>query len=176
MNERSGQTDQLDTPTPLPRRDQSRAAMTTARMLLAAAGAGMAAYGGWLLAPQLAPVAPWLIAGPLLHDLLVAPLVGLVGLTLRHMVSNRVRFAWLTTGVAVSATLLLITLPLIWRPAAAPPNPGLQDRDYLAGLTIWLALLWIGLMVGYWSQRRGRSSSAARGEAVPHALQEHRAS
>lgn len=116
--------------------------MRVARLLLLLAGASATAYGGWLLYPQLATTWPWLLGGPLLHDALVAPLVGLAGLTLRRLVTDRVRRARLTAGLVMTAVLLMIAVPLTWRPAPAPPNPGLQDRAHALELGTWLAVLW----------------------------------
>jgi hypothetical protein len=119
----------------------------TVRLLLLALGVATTAYGGWLLVPQLGSTLPWLVGGPLLHDVLVAPLVGLVGLVLGRVVTNRLRLAWITAGLMASATLLLIAVPLLWRPASAPPNPGLPDRDYPLGLAAGLAVLWAAIVV-----------------------------
>lgn len=121
--------------------------MRAARLLLLLLGTSAAAYGGWLLYPQFATTVPWLIGGPLLHDALVAPLVGLVGLTLSRLVTDQVWRAWITAGLAATATLLLIAVPLTWRPAHAPPNPGLQDRNYPLELTTGLAILWTVIMI-----------------------------
>ncbi|MEO3769270.1 hypothetical protein [Micromonospora sp. B9E7] len=121
--------------------------MRAVRLLLLVLGAAAVAYGGWLLLPQLGTTLPWLIGGPVLHDLLVAPLVGLVGLTLGRLVTNRLRLAWITAGLLASATLLLIAVPLLWRPPSAPPNPGLPDRDYPLALTTGLAVLWAVIVI-----------------------------
>ncbi|MGC4837923.1 hypothetical protein ACLQ3D_25815 [Micromonospora vinacea] len=121
--------------------------MRAVRLLLLVVGAAFTAYGGWLLLPQLGSALPWLIGGPVLHDLLVAPLVGLVGLALSRLVTNRLRRAWIAAGLLASATLLLIAVPLLWRPPSAPPNPGLPDRDYPLGLTVGLAVLWAAIVI-----------------------------
>jgi hypothetical protein len=121
--------------------------MRAARLLLLLLGTSAVAYGGWLLYPQLDTTVPWLVSGPLLHDAMAAPLVGLVGLTLSRLVTDQVRRAWITAGLAATATLLLIAVPLTWRPAPAPPNPGLQDRDYPLELTTGLAVLWAAIMI-----------------------------
>jgi hypothetical protein len=142
-----------------------------ARLLLAAAGVALAAYGAWLLRPQLPYAATWLIAGPVLHDAVVAPLVGLAGLALGRLLPGTVWRRWVGAGLAVTGTLLLIAVPLIWRPHRAPPNPGLQDRDYATGLAIWLAVLWVGVLLGAlvdrWRANRAGPTTAAGRRANP---------
>ncbi|MEU4473958.1 hypothetical protein [Micromonospora sp. NPDC023888] len=144
--------------------------MRSVRLLLLVLGGAAVGYGGWLLLPQLGPTVPWLLGGPLLHDVLVAPLVGLVGLALGRLVTDRLRLAWISAGLLGSATLLLIAVPLLWRPPSAPPNPGLPDRDYPLGLAAGLAVVWavivIVLLVATVVGRRGRS------ELAPPASQE----
>jgi hypothetical protein len=122
----------------------------TVRLLLILSGVGTAAYGGRLLLPQLPETLPWLLAGPLLHDLLLAPLVGLIGLALSRLLTDRVTAGWIRAALLATAVLLLIAVPLVWRPAPAPPNPGLQDRNYLLGLAVWLAALWVPVAAGCW--------------------------
>ena len=56
--------------------------MRTVRALLVLLGAAGSAYGGWLLWPDLATTAAWLLGGPVLHDAVIAPVVGLAGLLL----------------------------------------------------------------------------------------------
>ncbi|MEO3820608.1 hypothetical protein [Plantactinospora sp. B24E8] len=141
--------------------------MRTTRVLLFVLGVAAVAYGGWSLRPEFGSALPWLVAGPLLHDVLVAPLVGLVGLALARLVPHRRRRRWITAGLVASATLLLVAVPLLWRPAAAPPNPGLQDRDYLAGLTVWLTLLWVVVAVALLAGPRLRRAVPGR---VRHAV------
>lgn len=137
--------------------------MRAARVLLAAAGIGAVGYGGWLLLPQLPAAATWLIGGPLLHDAVVAPLVGLTGLALGRLLPSRAGRWWVATGLTITATLLLVAVPLLWRPHPAPPNPGLQDRDYATGLAIWLAVLWAGVLLGAAaSHLRGRARTSDR--------------
>jgi hypothetical protein len=120
--------------------------MRIARLMIGALGAVPLGYGGWLLWAHLPVAAAWLLAGPLLHDALVAPLVGVVGLVLARLLPDRLWRRLVVAGLVTTAVLALIAVPLVLRPHAAGPNPGLQDRDYLAGLTIWIGLLWIGLL------------------------------
>jgi hypothetical protein len=135
------------------------------RLLLAGAGIGLAAYGGWLLVPQLPYAVTWLVAGPILHDAVVAPLVGLTGLALGRVLPGRAGRRWVAAGLAVTATLLLIAIPLLWRPHPAPPNPGLQDRDYPAELAAWLAVLWAGILLGATASHLRRRHRSRAGPA-----------
>ncbi|MEV4118685.1 hypothetical protein [Micromonospora sp. NPDC049645] len=121
--------------------------MRAVRLLLLVVGAAATGYGGWLLLPQLGTTLPWLIGGPVLHDVLVAPLVGLVGLVLGRLLTNRMRRAWIVAGLLASATSLLIAVPLLWRPPSAPPNPGLPDRNYPLGLAVGLVVVWAVIVV-----------------------------
>jgi len=141
------------------------------RRLLVLAGTGVMAYGGWLLwglRRDWPSLAAWLLGGPVLHDLLVAPAVGATGLLLaRLLCASRARAA-VAAGLAVTGTLLLIAVPLTWRPAAAPPNPGLQDRDYVVGLGVFLAAVWLAVAaVAVRPRRRGHGSPSAVNDSPP---------
>ena len=122
--------------------------VTMIRVLLGVLGAVPAGYGGWLLWPHLPGAWMWLLAGPVLHDALIAPVVGLVGLAVARGAPATPWRKLITFGLAASAVLLLIAVPLVWRPDPAAPNPGLQDRDYVTGLAWWLGLGWAGIVIG----------------------------
>lgn len=84
----------------------------------------------------------FLIGAPVLHDALVAPIVAVTGLVISRWVGP----AWRTPvriGAAISAVLTLIAVPTLWRPYAGLPNPGLDDRNYRAGLLIALGVVWV---------------------------------
>ncbi len=79
--------------------------------------------------------AAWFVGGPIVHDGLVAPVVGLV-----------------LTGV-----LTLLGVPLLWRPYGGATNPGLHDRDYGTGLAIALGIVWATVVIaGLAQQHRSR--------------------
>lgn len=122
--------------------------MRTVRALLVLLGVAGSGYGGWLLWPDLSTTVVWLVGGPVLHDAVVAPVLGLTGLLLIRVLPTRAVRGWIAAGLAVTATLLLIAVPLLWRPHRAPHYPGLNDRDYLPGLAIWLGALWAGVLLG----------------------------
>jgi len=123
------------------------------RAVLVVAGALAAAWGGWLLWPHLAagwPVAwsvlGWLLGGPVSHDLLLAPVAGMVGLGIAVAAPRRLRGP-VAAGLALSAMLVLLALPGLVRPSPGPPNPGLADRNYPLGLAIALAATWLAVTV-----------------------------
>jgi hypothetical protein len=146
-----------------------QAAQGTARMLLIAAGVGIVGYGGWLLRPDFTVAVQWLLAGPILHDAVVAPVVGLAGLALSRLLPTRVWRWWIAAGLAVTGTLLLIVLPLTLRPHPAAANPGLVDRDYTTGLAIWLAVFWAGLLLG--AAITSRLAAYSHGKKVPATIE-----
>lgn len=145
--------------------------MRTVRVLLVVLGTATTAYGGWLVWPHLSTTALWLVAGPVLHDAVVAPLVGLAGLALARLLPARAVRWWVAAGLAVTATVLLLAVPLVWRPHPASPNPGLLDRDYTAGLARWLGALWAGVLLAAVIARRRHAARALTEQqhAVPAA-------
>ncbi|MCW6003286.1 hypothetical protein K1W54_01635 [Micromonospora sp. CPCC 205371] len=131
-------------------------AVPIARATLVLGGAAVTGYGGWLLWPQLPAAWTWLVAGPILHDAVVAPAVGVAGLTLGRLIPDPARRAWVAAGLTISAVLVLVALPLLWRPQPAPINPGLHDRDYVQGLIVALFAIWAGVAVAAASRPRHR--------------------
>lgn len=104
------------------------------RLLLGTAGLAMMAWGASLAlrVPQIVEFGAWFLAGPLLHDLVLAPVVALAGLVLKGPAK---------AGAVVSGVLALIAIPLLWQPHV-PVNPGLHDRDHWLGLAVSLAVVW----------------------------------
>jgi hypothetical protein len=98
----------------------------------------------------------WFIAGPIIHDGLVAPVVGIVGLGLRAVLPRPWRGP-VAVGLVLTGVLTLLSVPLLWRPFGTAVNPGLHDRDYGTGLAIALGIVWVGVvLVGLAQQRRSR--------------------
>ncbi|RZQ63395.1 hypothetical protein [Amycolatopsis suaedae] len=136
------------------------------RVLLALPGLAALAWGAVLLAEVLLPVRPltfelaaWLIAGPVVHDLLIAPVVGAAGLGLAS-VTGRVWRGPVVAGTVVSGVLVLLAVPLLWREFGTPPSPGLHDGDTWAGLgwsllAVWVAVLVSGMARTAWNRRSG---------------------
>lgn len=123
------------------------------RILLAIAGLALLAYGA-LLAWEFATSRTvnavqgiaWFVGGPLVHDGLVAPAVGLAGLLLTRTITQPWRTP-VTVGLVLTAVLTLLAIPLLWRPFGVATNPGLHDRNYGAGLAITLGVVWLAVII-----------------------------
>lgn len=118
------------------------------RLLAGAVGALAAAYGGWLLLGEdgagLVSTGLWMAGGVVLHDVVLAPLVILLGvLVTRRLVPSAAR-APLVVGAVVVGVLTLVAVPVLGRFGRSPGNETLLDRDYGAG---WLLVTGITLAV-----------------------------
>jgi hypothetical protein len=132
------------------------------RALLALSGLALLAYGA-LLALEFATSrtvnavqgAAWFVGGPLIHDGIVAPAVGLTGLVLTRVVPEPWRMP-VIGGVVCSGVLTLVAIPLLWRPYGTVVNPGLHDRNYGAGLAIALGVVWLVVLAAGLNRVRRR--------------------
>lgn len=143
--------------------------MKLARGVLFLAGLAGLGWGAALLvefavpAPEEAVVAAgWLLGGPLVHDLVIAPACGLAGLAVARHVPARWR-APLIAGLVLTAILALLALPLLWRAYGAPPLPGLHDHDPVPGLLIALAAGWVTVVIIGLLRWRGSHSATGSG-------------
>jgi hypothetical protein len=78
---------------------------------------------------------------------MVAPIVTVVGLLLARRLPRPWRAA-VSAGLITTGVLFLVGIPLLTRPRPAPPNPGLDDRDYLPGLLLYVGVLWALIIAG----------------------------
>jgi hypothetical protein len=104
----------------------------------------------------------YFLGGAIGHDLIIAPIVGVVGL----LISTRVPVAWRTplrVGASISAVLGLIAIPALWRAHAGQANPGLDDRNYAVGLLVALAVVWVLTLAGGLVRRHRIHSSVHKG-------------
>lgn len=127
--------------------------MKTARTLLVLPGLAALAWGAVLFVQFAFPLGPqgfaalgWLAGGTLVHDAVIAPLVGIIGFALSRILPAPWR-APVLAGAAASAVLGLIAFPLLWREYGAPPLPGLHDGDTLGGLLVSLGVVWLVVVV-----------------------------
>lgn len=136
------------------------------RWVFAIAGVATLAWGAWLLWDLAArhdaiQIAFWFAGGPVVHDAIVAPVVGLVGLVLAKMLPPAAKVP-VVVGLVLSGVLALLTVPLVWRPYGVAVNPGLHDRNYVLGLAIALGVVWLGVAASAWLRHK---TNAARGRA-----------
>ncbi|TQM81286.1 hypothetical protein FHX81_3650 [Saccharothrix saharensis] len=117
------------------------------RWVIGAVGVVMGLYGALLLLPLVdVDLVLWFVAGPVVHDVLLAPLVAGAGLLVARWVPKPWRAAVLVGGT-LTGVLVLLAVPLLWRPFAGSPNPGLLDRDYPVGLLVAVAVVWAAVLV-----------------------------
>ncbi|GAA4536660.1 hypothetical protein [Amycolatopsis samaneae] len=122
--------------------------MRTARVLLILPGLAALTWGALLFGEYLFPLRAdvlgtlgWLVGGPLVHDAVVAPVVGLAGLGLSRLVPSPWR-APMLAGTVISGVLGVLAFPLLWRAYGTPPMPGLHDGRPGVGLALTLAVVW----------------------------------
>ncbi|MCP2167230.1 hypothetical protein [Goodfellowiella coeruleoviolacea] len=120
-----------------------------ARVLLAVLGLAALAWGAWCVlelaggsVSTVVELVAWLVGGPVLHDVVLAPVAGGLGWLLAH----RLGPVWATpvrAGATATGVLVLLAVPLLWRLHSGPVNPGLHDRDHPLGVALALAVVWL---------------------------------
>lgn len=131
------------------------------RWVLYAAGAAMVGYGTWgqLFGADTKPrrYAELLLVAALGHDLVLAPVVLLLGVLARTVLHRHVRAA-LQGAALVGFALLVVALPGMGRYGARSDNSSILPRDYTSGLVEALAAVAVGtlLVVGVRLLRRRR--------------------
>jgi hypothetical protein len=88
-----------------------------------------------------ANLAKFVVAGALLHDLLIAPLVIGAGLLVVRAVPGRAR-AIVQGALAVSGIVALFSYPLVRAYGLAAHNPTSLPHNYTANLLVVLGLVW----------------------------------
>lgn len=135
-----------------------------ARVLLGAAGVALGAWGAWLLLPQVTvELLLWLGGGVVLHDFVIAPLVGASGFVVKR---PSVGVGLVTTGI-----ITLLAVPLLWRKHSGPVNPGLHDRDYLTSVAVVLGLIWAAVALYEVAAHLQQRRRAHEEHDVPHEVQ-----
>jgi hypothetical protein len=87
-------------------------------------------------------LAKFVVGGALVHDLLVAPLVLGAGVLLARTVPAGLR-AIVQAALIVSASLVLLSYPLVRDYARVLHNPSSLPRNYTANLAIVLGVVWV---------------------------------
>jgi hypothetical protein len=88
-----------------------------------------------------ANLATFAVGGALIHDLLWAPLVLVLGVAVSRLVPGPVR-AIVQTALIVSAALVAFAYPLVRDYAAVLNNPSSLPHNYTANLALTLGLVW----------------------------------
>ncbi|MGH9013369.1 MAG: TIGR04282 family arsenosugar biosynthesis glycosyltransferase [Acidimicrobiia bacterium] len=135
-------------------------------------GGGVIAYG---IAGTLAEsdrtqpdkLARWVIGSLLVHDLMVAPLVCLVGLLVARTVPGLVR-APVQAGLMASAIVVAVATPGLASLSDRPGNPTVHPIDYRTATLVVLGTVWA--IAGAWFLARARNASARRARRVTLAV------
>ena len=118
--------------------------MSPWRWPLYAAGTAMVGWGlyGQVLGDDTKParVAVLWVAAALANDLVLAPLVLVLGLVGRRVLPGRLRGS-LQGGAFVAGVLVLLAVPALGRYGARSDNPSVLPRDYTSGLLVALAVV-----------------------------------
>lgn len=114
--------------------------------LTAAVGWGVIAFGLWgvfgnSLDTRPANLARFVVGGALLHDLVVAPVVIVLGVLLARAVPGRARAA-VQGALVVTGILALFSYPLVRGYGLAANNPTSLPHNYALNLTVVLGLVW----------------------------------
>lgn len=116
-------------------------------MAVLAIGAGLSAYGGYLLlggasGPPLSSALTWFAGGVIVHDALLVPLTLLVGVALLRVVPGPYRRV-VQGALVLSALLTLALLPLLSGRGRTPANPSQQPLPYTRNLLLVLLAVWV---------------------------------
>lgn len=107
-------------------------------------------------------MAAWFVAGGVLVDLFVVPVVALVGLTGRRVLPL---WAWRVVRAALLVTVLLVVYSavLLGNPGGRPENFTVRTRDFGSGLLTYLVVVWViaaaGLVASWYTHRRDDATS-----------------
>ncbi len=86
-------------------------------------------------------LAKFVVAGALLHDLLIAPVVIVLGVALARAVPGRAR-ATVQGALVVTAVVALFSYPLVRAYGLATNNPTSEPHNYALNLMIVLGVVW----------------------------------
>ena len=118
------------------------------RVVLGVAGVGLTAVGvvellGALRSPAaVVPIGLRWLAGPVLLDLALVPLVAVVAVLLRRRLPQR-GFRPVAAASVVSVLVSVVALPFVAGAGRRADNPTLLDRPYVAGWLGILAVVWV---------------------------------
>ncbi len=128
-------------------------------------GGAVIAYGvGGALAEshrtQPAVLARWVLGALAVHDLLLAPLVGVAGLLVVRVVP-RVARAPVQAGLLASVVVVAVAIPALASLSERPGNPTVHPIDYRSATLTVLGVVWA--LAGLWFGARVWRSAAVEG-------------
>ena len=130
---------------------------------------GWAVWGVFAESERTAPASwfTWLIGGALVHDLVVLPLVVLVGIGFASMARPGLARC-LRWAVAVGAVITVASFPVVARFGERSDNPTVLPLPAGRNLVfIWLGLLAVAVVVGVvWDSRLAARSAAGGGDPI----------
>lgn len=136
-----------------------------ARTGLGALGVALAAYGAWLLVTResdLVDVATWLVAGAVLHDVVLVPVVLVLGAAATRWLPWAARGP-AAVGLVVLGSATLFAVPVLGRFGAREDNPTLLDRDYTAGWFVLTGLVLVGVLAATLVRARAQARRVGEG-------------
>ena len=147
--------------------------MRAVRVMVLAVGVAGATYGLWLVLGlglgQVAGVLGWVVAGIVVHDGFVAPVVVVIGVAVAVRAPTwRVPLLW---TVVVLGPLTLVAVPVLGRFGARPDNPTLLDRPYWLGYAAVVVLV-VGA-IGVTRRALGSTRTTEGDHAVGDASDRH---
>lgn len=102
----------------------------------------------------------WFVAGGVLADLAIVPVIALVGLAGQRLLPP---WAWrvIRGALLVSLALVAFSWVLVAEPGGRSPNPSVRPRNYDQGLLVYLIAVWVlaglGLIASWFLDRREAS-------------------
>ncbi|WP_180357798.1 hypothetical protein [Streptomyces sp. NP160] len=114
----------------------------------------------------------WLLAAVVLHDVLLAPAVAVVGRGLLRLVGgSRQAHRVAVAAAAVAGTTALVAVPGLVARAQGPRNPSVHPTDYAQVLAVvWAvaaAVVLVAAAAGRVSRRRAPSARGRRSSSAP---------
>ena len=133
------------------------------RIILAAAGIGLGAYGVFRLVSELPTyslliLGVWLLAALVIQDAILAPSVVGVGWLLRRYVPDRGR-RFLQVALIISGLITVIAVPMIFLRGTQPAVKALLLRNYGSNLILIIAIIAVISLILY-AVRVARDRSA----------------
>lgn len=124
--------------------------MTAVRTVLVLAGVAVGSYGALLLwgNPSMVRIVVWAGLAVIVHDFVFAPLCAAAGLAGRTLLPARWRPP-VAVAALCSVVLALLAVPVYAKPGLHLDNTTVLDRNYVAGLWIAIAVVWLCVPLYY---------------------------